>query len=222
MSVITAFDARIPGSKKKVEDDEKKNKRALKPLVVRCVFYCFLPVLFPIFFILAMSYIGVQGLVSRHRVSRLLHKQQLLITNSNSEETLPRRSSEGDRYVNGEILAGALDAVNLPGEQDTPPLKHSTSNNHPLSITKSDTDYEDYYYKVEPAKTLKESSKPLNFDDKTKRIHDNLKLLEWERVWAYLRAFNAHGSIVCRQKRFTTDGGKAIIQHFIDTTQLDL
>jgi hypothetical protein len=213
MSVVTGFDMRIPGSKAL---QNKKDKRPLKPIILKYVFYCLLPVLFPVFFVLAMSYIGVQGLVSRHRVSRLLHKQ-LLVTNNCSQETLPRRSSEGDRYVNGEILAGALDAMNLPGEQDTPPLKHSSE-----QAKKPDPAYDDYYYKVEPAKTLLAQSKPLNFDDTTRRIHDNLRLLEWERVWAYLRAFNAHGSIVCRQKRFTTDGGQAIIQHFIDTTQLDL
>lgn len=219
MSVVTAFDARMPDNKKKLVAAayDKKNKPTWKPILLKCVFYCCFPVLFPIFFVLAMSYVGIQGLVSRHRVSRLLHQQQLLITSSNSEETLPRRSSEGDRYVNGEILTGALDVVNLPGEQDTPALRHSTSKSNHGS---SDTEYDDYYYKVQPTETVLEKCKQLNFDDKTKRIHSNLRLLEWERVWTYLKAFNAHGSIVCRQKRFTTDGGRATIQHFIDTTQL--
>ncbi|KAL7321091.1 hypothetical protein PS15m_000905 [Mucor circinelloides] len=219
-SIITSFEQRLPNASRsnKVGDldaNGKKKKKPLKPIILKYTFYCLLPILGPIFYILALSFIGFQGLVSRYRTSQIMDKKKSLITNNNStsEETLGRRSSEADRYMNGELLAGALDAVNLPGEQDSPPKKQSTSDLLNLKT---------YYYNVEPSKLLDESSKPLPFIDTTKRIHRNLRLLEWERVWVYIRAFNAHGSIVCRQKRFTTDSGIATIQHFLDTTQLDL
>lgn len=194
----------------------KRKKRPIKPILLKYTFYLLIPILGPIFWTLALIVIGFQGLVSRYRTSRILDQKKLLITNhhSASEETMGRRSSEADRYMNGELLAGALDAVNLPGEQDSPPKKQSTLSD--LLNTKT------YYYNVEPSKLLDESCKPLPCIDTTKRIHKNLRLLEWERVWVYIRAFNAHGSIVCRQKRFTTDSGIATIQHFLDTTQLDL
>lgn len=222
-SIITSFETRLPNTGKgnKVSDLEangKKKKKPLKPIILKYAFYCVLPILGSVFAILALLFIGFQGLVSRYRTSQLLSKKALLITNnssdnSTSKETLGRRSSEADRYMNGEILAGALDAVNLPGEQDSPPKKQSTTH---------DFNDETYFYNVEPSKLLDESSKPLPFEEPTKRIYNNLRLLEWEIVWVYIRAFNAHGSIVCRQKRFTTDSGIATIQHFLDTTQLDL
>ncbi|KAK4517966.1 uncharacterized protein ATC70_001315 [Mucor velutinosus] len=221
-SIITSFEKRLPNAPKsnKVGDldaNGKRKKKPLKPIILKYTFYCLLPILGPIFYILALSFIGFQGLVSRYRTSQILDQKKSLITNnqnSTSEETLGRRSSEADRYMNGELLAGALDAVNLPGEQNSPPKKHSTSSDALNAKT--------YYYNVEPSKLLDESCKPLPFIDTTKRIHRNLRLLEWERVWVYIRAFNAHGSIVCRQKRFTTDSGIATIQHFLDTTQLGL
>ena len=222
-SIITSFESRLPntGKDNKVSDLEangKKKKKPLKPIILKYAFYCVLPILGSVFVIFALLFVGFQGLVSRYRTSRLLDKKTALITNSSSDNstskaTLERRSSEADRYMNGEILAGALDAVNLPGEQDSPPKKQSTT---------YDFNDETYFYNVEPSKLLDESSKPLPFEESTKRIYNNLRLLEWEIVWVYIRAFNAHGSIVCRQKRFTTDGGIATIQHFLDTTQLDL
>ncbi|KAF1798161.1 putative serine esterase-domain-containing protein [Mucor lusitanicus] len=220
-SIITSFEKRLPNAPKsnKVGDldaNGKRKKRPIKPILLKYTFYLLIPILGPIFWTLALIVIGFQGLVSRYRTSRILDQKKLLITNhhSASEETMGRRSSEADRYMNGELLAGALDAVNLPGEQDSPPKKQSTLSD--LLNTKT------YYYNVEPSKLLDESCKPLPCIDTTKRIHKNLRLLEWERVWVYIRAFNAHGSIVCRQKRFTTDSGIATIQHFLDTTQLDL
>ncbi|CEP07008.1 hypothetical protein [Parasitella parasitica] len=210
-SIITSFEKRLPNIKGK----DKKKKKPLKPIILKYTFYCLLPILGPILYLIALSFIGFQGLASRYRTSQILSKRKMLVTNngSPSEETLGRRSSEADRYVNGELLAGALDIVNLPGEEDSPPEKQSTS-----KLFNNNT----YYYNVEPSKMLDEASKPLPFIDATQRIHRNLRLLDWERVWIYIRAFNAHGSIVCRQKRFTTDSGIATIQHFLDTTQFDL
>lgn len=164
--------------------------------------YCLLVIFSPIYLLLIFSTIGIQGLMSRHRVSGLLSRQDLSLVES--ETTL-----EHDRYIDGDLLAGALDAVNLPGDSSLP-LKRSSSTH----TTK------EYYYKTVPGKCLKEKSKPLQFDETTYKIYKNLNLLEWQKVWVYIRAFNAHGSIVCREKRFTTDGGEATIKHFIDTTQL--
>ncbi|KAI8647706.1 putative serine esterase-domain-containing protein [Parasitella parasitica] len=211
-SIITSFEKRLPDTQK---GKGKNKKKQLKPLILKYTFYCLLPILGPILYLIALSFIGVQGLASRHRTSQILSKKRRLVINndSTSEETLGRLSSEADRYVNGKLLTGALDAVNLPGEQDSPPDKQSTS-----KLFNDNT----YYYNVEPSKLLDEASKPLPFIDTTQRIHKNLRLLDWERVWLYIRAFNAHGSIVCRQKRFATDSGIATIQHFLDTTQFDL
>lgn len=166
-------------------------------------------------------------------MSRLLSKNKKLLIGNSSETTLDHeRASEGDRYFNGEILAGALDAVNLPGDE-SPPIARSNSlsvttnsnNNNTTSsddtinedTTKKDDDT-DYYCRVKPSKAVEEKSKILPFDQRTIQIQKNLKMLDWEIVWVYIRTFNAHGGIICRQNVHTTEAGEATIQHFIDTT----
>ncbi|KAI7874337.1 putative serine esterase-domain-containing protein [Mucor mucedo] len=159
----------------------------------------------PFFFILAFSAIGIQGLISRYRVSGLLQSGGDMMPSVDSEHTT---LNQDDRLMDGDLLAGALDAVNLPGDS-SPPLKHSNSYSDQKSILCHS-----------PGKCLAEKAKPLPLDPTTLSIHKNLNLLDWEKVYVYIRAFNAHGSIVCREKRFTVDAGEATIQHFIDTTQL--
>ncbi|KAI8138550.1 putative serine esterase-domain-containing protein [Fennellomyces sp. T-0311] len=48
-------------------------------------------------------------------------------------------------------------------------------------------------------------------------IQSNLEALDWERVMVYIDGVNAHGSIVCRQGWLTNDGGRAVVQHLVDT-----
>lgn len=72
-------------------------------------------------------------------------------------------------------------------------------------------------FNVVPLKDLEEKSASLLLDATTLEIHGNLSQLSWEKVLVYIEAFNAHGSIVCRQKRFDHPGGRAVIQHFVDT-----
>lgn len=191
----------------------------MKLVLLKTVLYCILPILGPIYFLLVIVLIGIQGLISRHRSSKLLLAYQNnkgAIKSSESDVTLDhRRTSDVDKFVEGGMLAGALDALNLPGD-NSPPLKRSSSHHNGSEITEQDEIA--YYCKVTPGKTLQSNAKPLQLDEKTLRIHKNLNLLDWERVWVYIRGFNAHGSIVCRNNMYTTDAGEATIKHFIDTT----
>lgn len=187
--MITAFDVKAPNT--------PKEKRPLKPLLTKYLIYAALILLYPIFFLVAFSVIGTQGLISRYRVSKILSRNIL------DSESI----SNQERFIDGDFLAGALDAVNLPGDSSPPPLKRSSSSTHTTKETA-------------PGKCLVEKAKPLQLNEATKQIFKNLNLLQWEKVYVYIRAFNAHGTIVCREKRFTTDGGEATIKHFIDTTHL--
>lgn len=212
MSLITAYDVKAPNL------EVKKKKASLKAILLKILLYCLLPILGPIWFLVVLTLIGTQGLVSRYRASRLLTSYQipsLVTSNSDSSSTTlnHRRKSEVDKYVDGGVLAGALDALNLPGDTSPPLLRRSSS--HPIDPQ----DENAYYFKVKPGKDLESNAQPLELDAKTMQIYKNLNLLSWERVWIYIRGFNAHGSIVCRNKMYTTDGGEATIRHFIDTTQ---
>lgn len=185
--------------------------------------------------IFALTMITSQGLISRYRVSKILSKKQNVHGSGTGQETINhRRASESERYVNGELLAGVLDAINLPGENrpsvQRTSSQHTVHNSGSSSSSSSDESTEvdnsqkkindeDYFYKVLPSKSVEKSAQPLPFDERVQQIQKNLKLLEWERAWVYLRVFNAHGSIICRQKVYRNDGGEATIQHFLDTTQ---
>lgn len=230
-SIVTGYDVKEPGKKQKT--NKSKENRPLKPKLIQLAFYCLFPI-FPLWMIFALTMITSQGLMSRYRVSKILSKKQKVHGSGSSQETLNhRRASEGERYVNGELLAGVLDAINLPGENK--PSVQRTSSQHTVhnngnSGSSSDestevensqkkVNDEDYFYKVLPSKSVEKSAQPLPFDERVQQIQKNLKLLEWERAWVYLRVFNAHGSIICRQKVYRNDGGEATIQHFLDTTQ---
>ncbi|CAO3607057.1 unnamed protein product [Mucor hiemalis] len=227
-SIVTGYDVKDPGNKQKT--DTSKENRPLKPKLIKLAFYCLFPI-FPLWMIFALTMITTQGLLSRYRVSKILTKKQQVHGSGNSEETFNhRRASEGERYVNGELLAGVLDAINLPGE-DKPSVQRSTSHHTERNDNDSDgsiqgddshntkVNDEDYFYKVLPSKSVEKSAQPLPFDERVQQIQKNLKQLEWERAWVYLRVFNAHGSIICRQKVYRNDGGEATIQHLLDTTQ---
>ncbi|KAG0196949.1 hypothetical protein BGX28_009534 [Mortierella sp. GBA30] len=47
-------------------------------------------------------------------------------------------------------------------------------------------------------------------------ISMNLNRLEWKKNIIHIEAFNAHASIVVREKRFSNDGGVAAVQHAVD------
>ncbi|KAF8973436.1 hypothetical protein BGZ46_009851 [Entomortierella lignicola] len=47
-------------------------------------------------------------------------------------------------------------------------------------------------------------------------ISKNLNKLEWKKNIIHINAFNAHASLVVREKRFTNDGGVAVVRHVVD------
>lgn len=200
MSLVSAFDLRGSNERKK----EKRQTISTKYHIIKYTMFCLSPLLVPIWIVFVLSFIGTQGLISRYRVSKLLKQKH-----DTERDPLRRKSSFSDRYMDGNILAGALDVINLPGQEGDSPLKEAAS-------TKQ------FDYHIEPGERLIKQSKPMAFDETTKRMYENLQQLEWERVWVYIRLFNAHGGIVCRQKVYEVDGGKATIQHFLDTTHLSL
>jgi hypothetical protein len=166
--------------------------------------------LVPVFLVIAFTTIGIQGLISRFRVSKLLKFQQRPLIN---QAESGNHSSSNDELIESNLLADALDAINIPGEE-TPDISKDM-HSHTL-------DDRTHYYEVSPSPALKEISKQLNLDESICTTYKNLRLLEWERVWVYLSAFNAHGAIICRQNIHTTDDGIATIQHFLDTTQFSV
>lgn len=72
-------------------------------------------------------------------------------------------------------------------------------------------------YNVTPSERIAQVVQPMALSAHQIQMQKHLNQLEWERVLVYIRGFNAHASIVCRERRFVNDGGRAAIQHFVDT-----
>jgi hypothetical protein len=150
----------------------------------RYAFIPAIPTILPLYLLLILSVLGIQGINSRRRVAAILSDPEKLITLQSEPPS-------------AELLVNFLDVMNIP------------------------TEPEFHYTAIEPSKPLALESKPLPFNDATQRIYDNLSQVKWERFWVYIKSISAHGCIICREKRFYHDGGKATVQHFIDTTFLN-
>lgn len=118
-SIITAFDLLHDENKTSATrsiHSSKKGKRSKDGILVKCLLVLFSPLL-PVVAILALVYIGSQGLMSRLRVARLLaastsQKQQMI-----QSETIHRSQSHHSTILeeeNQEILVDTLDATNIP------------------------------------------------------------------------------------------------------------
>ncbi|KAG1144980.1 hypothetical protein G6F37_006388 [Rhizopus arrhizus] len=190
-SIVTGFDYKSHHSKKK----QKTNPLRYLPFI-----------LLPIYMLFGFIVISLQGFISRHRVSNYFKNKQKLIDNRNEDDEITQ-------MIDSKFLAGILDIVNLPEEED----EEST-----LLLNSCQSDDKTHYHQVSPSPCLKEKAKQLDLDAMTRTICYNLRQLEWERVWVYLDAFNAHATIICRQTNHTTDAGKANVQHFLDTTQFSV
>lgn len=223
-SIITAIDKRDPTQPSQRQLEKRKKKKTFsKARLIRATIIVLSPLL-PIFVLIALSYIGVQGLVSRLRVSRLLASAALVVeTNSHalhgqSEDSL--MSTVGDHpeaqhilldhkrdSEENALLMDALDATNEPPQDASPAELHQTKDVHWESL-----------YNIKPSPEV-EPADSLGLTDDQHTMRDRLLRLEWQRVVVFIKGFNAHGSIVCRQKRFENSGGRALVQHFVDSVQ---
>lgn len=77
-------------------------------------------------------------------------------------------------------------------------------------------------FNVLPSEALSFQVQVMQLCSDQMEIQKNLKQLNWEKVLVYISGFNAHASIVCREKRFINEGGRAVIQHFVDSLVIDL
>ncbi|KAJ8653534.1 hypothetical protein O0I10_010862 [Lichtheimia ornata] len=220
-SIITAFDL-LQHDEDKNDDStmtatttrsvhpSKKRKRSKDGILVKCLLVIFSPLL-PVVALLAFLYIGSQGLMSRLRVARLLAASSSKKTQQLIQSETIRRSSKSNHSTileeeNQEILVDTLDATNIPTNPSPAVNMHQETTKKRSSL-----------YNVMPSERITKVVQPMALSAHQIQIQKHLDQLEWERVLVYIRGFNAHASIVCRERRFVNDGGRAAIQHFVDT-----
>lgn len=210
-SIITAFDLLHDENKTSATrsiHSSKKGKRSKDGILVKCLLVLFSPLL-PVVAILALVYIGSQGLMSRLRVARLLAASSSQNQQMIQSETIHRSQSHHSTILeeeNQEILVDTLDATNIPTDPNPAIKTHQETTKKRSSL-----------YNVTPSERIAQVVQPMALSAHQIQMQKHLNQLEWERVLVYIRGFNAHASIVCRERRFVNDGGRAAIQHFVDT-----
>lgn len=113
-SVITAYNIRDS----KQQDKTTSKRRSPSEVATRYTIYALLPVLLPIFIPLAATYIGVQSIILRIRVARLLRDNRPVMDLTRDEDVSEEEQDESIMHeiqdnVNDTLLVGTLDAANI-------------------------------------------------------------------------------------------------------------
>ncbi|ORZ20305.1 putative serine esterase-domain-containing protein [Absidia repens] len=208
-SIITGCDI-VDKSKKA----RHRRKQPMSTSIRTALFYVLIPIIFPIFITFALLYIGIQGMMSRLRVSKALRSALLPVVSGSASPSLAHSvtsssntSMDHDHRQPATLLFGTLDAMNMVSNIEVTPEHKSTR-------------LLGNWCNVIPSDSMKKQSTQYIFDSHTVDIQKNLSKLPWQTVLVCLHSFNAHGSIVCRQGIHTTSDGKAVIRHFLDTVSM--
>ncbi|ORZ25290.1 putative serine esterase-domain-containing protein [Absidia repens] len=212
-SIVTGYDVADPSKKK----TNRKRSSCLSKLR-KIIFYLLVPILLPFIATFGFAYIGIQGILSRFRVSKILKASLLSSTSETASSTLPPATSTTsteyiltgtsmDKRSSTHVLSGTLDAMNMtPNPDDT--IEHTVIHQQGA------------WCNIMPPESLEKQSAGFQFDSQVLDVQRNLSQLPWQIVLVCLHSFNAHGSIICRQGIHTTHGGKAVVKHFLDTVPM--
>ncbi|RUP44413.1 hypothetical protein BC936DRAFT_149482 [Jimgerdemannia flammicorona] len=159
------------------------------------------PILVPLWFIIASSVLTVQGLSSRRRVGEILKSQSQNEPRSSHASVASSRRYSLNAAADEMILVPALDAVNTVSQEG------------PVHVSQLGRGEE-----VE-----RQAIKPVVLDLKPaqKVVHTFLNQLEWEKKAVCIEGqLNSHGAIIIRTKRFDNEGGRAAVKHFVDNFEV--
>ncbi|CAO3578427.1 unnamed protein product [Absidia cylindrospora] len=213
-SIVTGYDVADPSKK-----ETNRKRRSYLSRLRKIIFYLLVPVILPFIAAFGFVYIGIQGILSRFRVSKILKASLLSLTSESTSSSLPPTTATTatspsiltgtsmDKRSSTQVLSGTLDAMNMtPNLDDT--FEHTV------------THQQGSWCNIMPSESLEKQSTDYQFDSRVLDIQKNLSQLPWQIVPVCLHSFNAHGSIICRQGIHTTYGGMAVIKHFLDTVPL--
>jgi Na+-translocating ferredoxin:NAD+ oxidoreductase RnfD subunit len=185
----------------KIERKQKVNatqkvKKVMRSMLVAVA----IPILLPLWIILVLSTITVQGMLSRRRVQKIL---AIKIKNSNNDDySLSNHIGINVRAANIEDEAVET-AMNIKNFLTPSPTKTSNLNPFENATQISEFTTSSQFSHVKVCKAQCEA-------------FVNLNKLRWDKIAVFLDAFNAHAAIVMRNRFQTT--GKEIIKHFVEET----
>ncbi|KAF9353238.1 hypothetical protein BGX34_011718 [Mortierella sp. NVP85] len=185
------------------------------------------PILIPVWIVIASTTISYQGLKSRRRTKNWADSSKSLqqIREKASTTTLDQYKDDDDDGDNNndDMIEGqaALSPSSTSSsklsttEQDE--LNESNQKHTVVSIKcdgsgETEETVETVSHSYPELKTVR----PLPLQAVQVEISRNLNKLEWQKNIIHIEAWNAHASIVVREKRFMHDGGAAAVQHAVD------
>jgi len=159
-----------------------------------------IPILLPLWIILVLSTVTVQGMLSRRRVQKILASK---IKNPNKDNySLSNHIGITVRAasIEDEAVETAINITNF-----LTPSPTTSSNLNPLENATQISEFttSSQFTRVKVCQAQCEA-------------FANLNKLKWDKIAVFLDAFNAHAAIVVRN-RFQTKG-KEIIKHFVEET----
>ncbi|KAH8552163.1 putative serine esterase-domain-containing protein [Umbelopsis sp. PMI_123] len=235
-TVVKSYDLRDPS----VEYTPPK-KPFTKWTILKYVIFLLLPVLLPLWIIIAFSYVASQGLGSRIRVAGILRNAASKINDqsNNTKKIMPVEDSKVsptvslgsitdstkaqqdgavdvvDKFVEEAVLVPALDGMNFPGEANILKKDGSESSEDVIIDTpQSNT------FNVPPGKRVAQSCKQLDLLPSQANIIRDMNKLSWKKVVLVIDSLNAHASIVVRDKRFDSSKARAGVKHYVQAVSI--
>ncbi|KAG2178243.1 hypothetical protein INT43_003496 [Umbelopsis isabellina] len=224
-SVVTSFDLRDPSIKY-----VPPKKPFTKWTILKYPLFALIPVLLPVWIVVALSVVSTQGLLSRLRVAKLISKEKTkmieaskVLTNNEdsngSRATSPTITAESvdkdsdsnrdrrqsiSKFMDDNVLVPALEGVNFPGTQEEHRVSRSSQDSIAIDIAPDSVTFN-----VRPGTKIAKEYKPLKLLPSQQAAARNLNTLSWHKVILVLDSFNAHGAIIIREKRFDSPEAQA-------------
>ncbi|KAF9274307.1 hypothetical protein BGZ68_000783 [Mortierella alpina] len=200
------------------------------------------PFLIPLWLVFACSTISIQGLNSRRRTKPMMRSNKILERMrdenviirtdvvpqyrrlSRSSMTLGQEPRDDADERNAAASSNVTLAVPVEPTRRIKRTMSSTSETSSIVETIDDDEDEEDAETAEPTSLSYPHMKkvrPLALLPVQVEISRNLNRLQWRKNIVHIEAFNAHASIVVREKRFSNDGGVAAVQHAVDMFKED-
>ncbi|KAF9111652.1 hypothetical protein BGX27_004632 [Mortierella sp. AM989] len=188
------------------------------------------PFLIPLWIAFATTTISYQGMNSRKRTKNMVLASKVLqrIRQRSSTTKLDRYRDDDDNSHNEErdytheeeetTVANAADVQDSKEEHVVVTVvKGSTSSSSSSTSSSGDESSTVVSYSFPDLKSVR----PLPLLPVQVEISRNLNKVEWKKNIVHIEGWNAHASIVVREKRFMHDGGAAAVQHAVDMFKED-
>ncbi|KAF9421806.1 hypothetical protein BGZ76_003931 [Entomortierella beljakovae] len=184
------------------------------------------PFLIPVWLLVASTAISYQGVNSRIRTKKLILSSKILqrIRENSSTTKLDRYRDDDDNELSSSASLNSVSPNNttkvkvddIAECKDEHIVVNVANDSSSSSSSSSSEDEQPTSHSYPHIKSIK----PLSLLPVQVEISRNLNKIEWKKNIIHIEGWNAHASIVVREKRFLNDGGAAV-KHAVDMFKED-